>query len=83
MRLLFLILLLASPASAQTREHIRDAQGRNIGYLIERQHRVEAYASTGQRLGYYDRRQDKTYDRSGRMIARGNITSALIWKGRQ
>lgn len=68
----------AASAQSPQRHHIATPSGLQVGYLLEHQHRIEAYSASGLRLGYYDKRTDKTYDSSGRIIARGNIASSLI-----
>ena len=64
------------------REPIKLYSGMIIGYLDDQGSRIVATSYSGRILGYYDKSGNKTTDYSGRILAYGNILSALIWEQR-
>ncbi len=69
---------------APVREVLRDRQGRIIG-ILERQRltgKVVARDARGRLVGTYDERSQTTRDASGRLIGRGNLLPALLFRGR-
>ena len=39
---------------------------------------IKLYSRTGSYLGYYDPKEDKTYNRSGSFVGTGNLLATLI-----
>lgn len=60
------------------KQDIRDRTGHRIGWLDDRANEQVAFNSVGHRLGRYDKRNDTTYDSSGRRVGTGNQLAALI-----
>ena len=64
------------------REAIKLYSGQIIGYLDDQGSRIVATSFGGRILGYYNKNNNTTTDFSGRILAYGNILSALIWEQR-
>jgi len=70
---------ISAGALAQPMQEFRDPQNRVIGKVIPRSDgRLEARSSDNRYLGFFDPKANVTYDRNHRVIARGNLLSALI-----
>jgi hypothetical protein len=66
---------------AESRQVIRDRYSRTLGEIrTASTGRLEARDRYGRLLGTYDPKRDETRDCSGRLLAKGNILSALIVK---
>ena len=50
-----------------------------LGYLDDGSGRIEARDAAGTRLGYYDKHLGETRDAAGRLLAKGNVLSGLIY----
>ncbi len=77
-------IITAQVEQAPVREVLRDRQGRIIG-ILERQRltgKVVARDARGRLVGTYDERSQTTRDASGRLIGRGNLLPALLFRGR-
>jgi YD repeat-containing protein len=60
---------------------IRDPSGRTIGRIAESNTEKVAYDASGCRVGRYDKRTNRTYDASGRMVSSaGDVLSSLLGK---
>ncbi len=57
---------------------IKDTNGRTVGYLNERGSQVIAEDASGAVIGRYDGNTKKTFDKHGKPLYSGNMTSALI-----
>ena len=57
------------------KKNIRTAYGRLVGWIDNN----KAYTDSGRYLGYYDRSKDATFSPSGKLLAQGDILSALVW----
>src|SRR5688572_3291614 len=76
---ILLVVLISSGAVAQPMQELRDSQNRLIGKITPRSDgRLEAYSYDNRYLGFFDPIANVTYDRNHRLIARGNLLSALI-----
>jgi len=64
------------------RETIKKFNGMVVGYIEDKGDRLVATNFSGIVLGYYYKSRDVTTDFSGRVLAYGNILSALIWNQR-
>lgn len=64
------------------REEIKTANFRLIGYIEDEGSRLVAKDSCFRVLGYYIKSDRRTVDSSFRVLAYGNILSALIWEKR-
>lgn len=60
------------------RHDLRDRHGRLVGYVEERNCRLEGRDASGRFRGYYERTTDQTRDDSGRLVGTGNLLSSLI-----
>jgi hypothetical protein len=61
------------------RQPIRDESGHTLGWLDDTDNDHVAYDYSGKRLGRYDERADKTYDRQGRLISSsGDVLTSLF-----
>ena len=63
-------------------ETIKEWTGRVVGYIEDRGNQLVAKAFSGRVLGYYEKNRGVTTDFSGRVLAYGNILSALVWESR-
>ena len=57
---------------------VKDANGRTLGYQVERGSQVIAEDASGAVIGRYDKNTNKTFDKSGRARYTGDQTAALI-----
>ena len=56
-----------------------DKNGKIIGRMMQFQDAsIKLYSRTGSYLGYYDPKEDKTYNRSGSFVGTGNLLATLI-----
>lgn len=61
-----------------SREKIQDWSGKIIGWIEWSGDKKWLSDFYGRRLGYYDKRLDKTFDFYGRMIGNGDIVMMLL-----
>ena len=64
------------------REYIKDFYGRILGSIETSGSKQTAYDFYGKILGTYDASTNQTKDFYGKILAYGNILSALIWEKR-
>ncbi len=57
---------------------VKDANGRTLGYQVQRGSQVIAEDASGAVIGRYDENTKKTFDKSGKPRYSGNQTAALI-----
>jgi len=57
---------------------VKDANGRTLGYQVTRGSQVIAEDASGAVIGRYDGNTKKTFDKHGKPLYSGNMTSALI-----
>ncbi|MCS6989483.1 MAG: hypothetical protein NZM06_08205 [Chloroherpetonaceae bacterium] len=57
---------------------IKSPSGKTIGTIRQESGRLVARDTTGKMLGYYVEKENATRDPHGRLLAKGNILSALI-----
>lgn len=62
------------------KEILKDRRGRAIGFIRERNGRLEIYGSRGQYLGKYDPRHNTTHNSTGERIGYGNLLTMLLCK---
>ena len=56
-----------------------DKNGKVIGRMMQFQDgSIKMYTRTGSYLGYYDPKEDKTYNRNGSFVGTGNLLATLI-----
>lgn len=60
---------------------VKDADGRKIGYIEDRDGQLTIRDASHKRVGYYDKHSDTTRDASNRRIAHGNVIGILLTKG--
>jgi hypothetical protein len=61
------------------RQPVRDASGRTRGWIDDTATHRTAYNQSGQTLGRYDKKADKTYDKSGHLISSaGDVLTSLF-----
>ncbi|WP_046861608.1 hypothetical protein [Microvirga massiliensis] len=65
-----------------SREYVRDRTGWMLGSYEGNgiSGRIGARDAAGRRLGFYDERTDETRDATGRLIGRGNLLPALVFR---
>ena len=61
------------------KDAIRDNRGQLIGYISENEQGRYAYNSRGLYLGWYSKRDNKSYDNRGLLKGTGDVCSALVW----
>ncbi len=59
--------------SSMGRTIIRDQVNRIKGELRTSGNKIEAFDASHQRLGYYDKLRDETFDRSNKRLGKGNL----------
>ena len=58
---------------------LRDRNGKVLGRMMQCQDSiVKMYSRTGSYLGYYDPKDNKTYNRDGSIVGTGNLLATLI-----
>jgi YD repeat-containing protein len=62
------------------RQYLKDKTNRTIGSIDETAIEKVAYDAHNRRNGRYDKRSNKTYDGSNRLVGSGDQLSALIVK---
>jgi hypothetical protein len=73
------ILLASVPLRGQTREEIRDRQGRLLGTIIKQRNGLrEARSRQGRLLGTFNPRASETRDPQGRLLTKGDSLSSLV-----
>ena len=55
-----------------------DGEGRYIGERIDQPDRVKLYGGDGRYLGEYMKKEDRTYDGSGRYVGSGDLLGSLL-----
>jgi len=60
------------------RQVLRDSTGKLLGWRQQTGRQVRGYAADGSPAGWYDTVMNATYDRSGRLIGRGDLLASLI-----
>lgn len=62
------------------RAPIKDGQYRTVGYIeTDRHGRQRALNARFQTVGHFDPTRNETRDFTYKVVARGNVLSALIW----
>lgn len=57
---------------------LKDKSGRVIGRIDEEGGKYVLKDRSGKRLGYYNPKTDKTFDKSGKSVGKGNLLDALL-----
>lgn len=60
------------------RTALKDSSNRTIGYIDDKPNEQVGYDASNRKKGRYDKKQNKTYDASNRMIGTGNLLTNLI-----
>jgi YD repeat-containing protein len=58
--------------------YLKDRTGRTVGRIEDHGNEQVVFDASGRRVGRYDKRANKTYDLSGRMVGSGNLLTNLI-----
>ena len=59
-------------------EWLKDGKGNLLGYTQESGQNIQIKDKTGNILGSYRPADDRTYDKFGNLIGRGNLLPALL-----
>jgi hypothetical protein len=60
-------------------QQLRDRYGKLIGTIETKSDgRLEVHDYTGRRLGSYDPKKDRTYDRYDSLVGEGNLLTTLL-----
>lgn len=59
-------------------QYLRDRNNQLMGKISEVNNKLVLRDKNGLLLGYYDKRTDKTRDRNGRLIGKGNLLTMLL-----
>lgn len=60
------------------RQDLKDSNGRKIGSIEDKPNEQIGYDSSGRKKGRYDKKQNATFDASGRKVGTGNLLTNLI-----
>ena len=61
-----------------SREYFKDFSGRRIGWIDDFPDRQVGYNTAGQKKGWYDKRQNLTFNTAGQKVSVGNTLVSLI-----